>query len=102
MGVAVRTRPFHVEVLERRVLLTTTLSESESNNTAATADPIPVSPADRTVVNAAIGSGTDVDYFSFNVPVRSGVFFDVDSFEAGLSTTLDSVLTLFSANGSNN
>ncbi|MEO6436127.1 MAG: pre-peptidase C-terminal domain-containing protein, partial [Tepidisphaeraceae bacterium] len=78
-------------------------SESEPNDTAATATPITVSPTPN-IITAAITAGapTDVDFYSFTLAARSGVFFDVDSREIGLSTTLDSVLTVFNSAGTVN
>ena len=73
------------------------IAESEPNNTPGTADVVPIT-ADPTIVSASMGYG-DTDYFTFTLPSRSGVFFDTESREAGLSTILDTRLTLFGADG---
>src|SRR5687768_7933180 len=57
-------------------------AESEPNNTAAAANAASVSSTPN-IISAAIGSGTDLDYYSFTLASRSGVFFDIDSREAG-------------------
>ena len=85
------------ESLERRLLMSVT-SESEPNDSAATANVVNVSsPA---VINASMPNG-DVDYFKFTLSQRSGVFFDIDSIETGLSNSLDTVLTLYDGSGAN-
>jgi len=76
-----------------------TLGETEPNNSTGAANPITLNPADPTSVTGGIGSGTDLDFFSFTVGVRTGVFFDIDSRETGLSTTLNSFLQLHDSAG---
>ena len=73
------------------------MAESEPNNTPGTANVVPIT-ADPTIVSATMGYG-DTDYFTFTLASRSGVFFDTESREAGLSTILDTRLTLFGADG---
>jgi hypothetical protein len=94
-----------VEQLERRAMLSAAaliaafdMSEGEPNDTAASANSVPVS-ATPTIVTGSIATGTDVDYFKFTISARSGVFFDVDSREIGLSATLDSVLDVYDGTG---
>ena len=48
-------------------------------------------------VSGNISSTSDLDFFQFTVSTRSGVFFDIDSRETGLSTVLDSKVTVFDA-----
>ena len=74
-------------------------SESEPNDSAGAANAVSVSSTPN-IVSAAIGSGTDLDYYSFTLASRSGVFFDIDSRETGLSATLDTVVTVYDSAGS--
>jgi hypothetical protein len=73
-------------------------AESEPNNTPGTATPFSLS-ATPNIANGQIATGTDQDYYSFTIGARSGVFFDIDSRETGLSTTLDSILTVYNSGG---
>src|SRR5262249_15092797 len=81
------------------------LLEVESNDTQATAQLAPVptgdilttAPADWLEIQGSVANGTDVDYYQFTLASASGVFFDVDSREIGLSTTLNSIVTLFNS-----
>ena len=84
------------EVLEPRCLLA---AEVEPNNTAITANAVSISSTPN-VSTGAIGSFDDVDFFSFTLSARSGVFFDIDSRDTGLSATLDTSLTVYDAAGS--
>lgn len=100
-----RARPA-LEDLEGRVV-PSSVTETEPNNTPATAnavtpglgDVVTTAPQDWLTINGSVGSNTDLDYYQFTLTSRSGVFFDIDSRDTGLSTTLDSILTLFAANG---
>ena len=60
-----------------------------------------LSSNDTTTIIGSISSATDVDYFQFTLTTKSGVFFDVNSIETGLSTTLDSGLVLYDSSGTN-
>lgn len=92
------------ETLEARLNLAT-VAESEPNDTFATADAVTIATGDVLTAGASdwlnisgsISSAADVDFFQFTVSTRSGVFFDIDSRETGLSTSLDSKLTVFDA-----
>jgi hypothetical protein len=66
------------------------VSESEPNNTPATADPIAIGD----VVNASIGSQEDVDYFSFLAVAGQHIFAQVR-----LGALSNSTLTLYGPNG---
>ena len=55
--------------------------------------------ADWLIVQGSVGSGTDADYFAFTLSAASGVFFDLDSRDVGLSTTLDTLLALYDSTG---
>jgi hypothetical protein len=77
----------------------TLINEVEPNDTQGTGQSVPVTPGDRLIIAGAVSSSTDQDWFVFTVATRTGVFFDIDSQEIGLSSTFDSVLTLFDANG---
>jgi hypothetical protein len=102
------TRRFRPEVtcLEDRVV-PSTFAEVELNNTIGTANVVTVpandilttAPADWLAISGSIASGSDVDFYRFTLSNPSGVFFDLHSRDTGLSTTLDSILTLFNANG---
>ncbi|HYO11070.1 MAG TPA: pre-peptidase C-terminal domain-containing protein [Tepidisphaeraceae bacterium] len=73
-------------------------AETEPNDTRALATPFAISSTPNTV-SASIGAGGfDVDYYSFSLAARSGVFFDIDAVEAGLST-IDSTITVYNAAG---
>jgi hypothetical protein len=74
------------------------VAESEPNNTSGQATPITVDSVTNTIT-ASISPIGDLDYFSFTLAQRSGVFFDIDSREIGLSATLNSELTVFAADG---
>jgi hypothetical protein len=76
-----------------------TQNEQEPNNTPQTANALNLQPGMRLGVTGAISPGGDVDFFSFTLSQKAGVFFDIDSRETGLSTTLDSFLTLFKSDG---
>src|SRR5262245_44899061 len=88
--------------LEDRIV-PSTFNEVEPNNTAATANVVTVDtgdilstlPSNWLQISGSIGAAADADYFRFTLAARSGVFFDIDSRETGLSTTLDSLLTLY-------
>ncbi|WP_406700163.1 Ig-like domain repeat protein [Singulisphaera sp. Ch08] len=91
-----------VSSLESRVLLST-VSEVEPNNSFGTSnqvllqpgDILTTSPDDWLDVRGAIFGNSDLDVFRFTLASRSGMFFDIDSRETGLSTGLDSVLSLY-------
>jgi len=89
------------ELLEQRTLFSgqmPTVTETEPNDSAPAANVIALSTSP-TIIGASISNGSDADYFKFTLSQRSGVFFDIDSRETGLSTTLDSILTLFNSTG---
>src|SRR5262245_5572048 len=98
------TRVPRIQCLEDRVV-PSILLEVESNDTQATAQLAPVptgdilttAPADWLEIQGSVANGTDVDYYQFTLASASGVFFDVDSREIGLSTTLNSIVTLFNS-----
>ncbi|MFH1919863.1 MAG: hypothetical protein ABIP48_08270 [Planctomycetota bacterium] len=50
-------------------------------------------------ISASIADGTDDDFFSFTLGAASGVFFDIDSRDVGLSNSLDSQLRLYNSVG---
>lgn len=82
------------------------ISEVEPNSTAATAQAITIPTAsiltatdsDKLIIDGTI-TANDADYFQFSITSASGVFFDIDSRDNGLSSTLDSVLTVFDSTG---
>src|SRR5262245_32517595 len=82
------------------------VAEAEPNDSAAAAQAVTVPvldvlsarPEDRLTINANFTAG-DADFFRFTINQRSGVFFDIDARETGLSPNFDSVLTLLNANG---
>ena len=74
------------------------LFEAEPNDNAGAANPITLGSTPN-LISGAISSASDKDYYSFTLPVRSGVYFDIDAFENGLSATLDSMITVYAANG---
>ncbi|MBI2808901.1 MAG: Ig-like domain repeat protein [Planctomycetes bacterium] len=73
--------------------------EVEGNNTSGAANGITIPTNDRLIISGSISAGADQDWFQFTLTQRSGVFFDIDSRETGLSATLNSVLTLYATNG---
>lgn len=91
-------------MLEQRLNLST-FSESEPNDSLTTADVVTIATGDVLTaaandwlnISGSISSPADSDFYQFTLTTRSGVFFDIDSRETGLSTTLDSVLTVFDA-----
>ena len=93
------------ERLEDRVLLSA-ISETEPNNTAAAAQVITMPTAsiltatdnDKLIIDGNLTT-SDTDYFQFSLGITSGVFFDIDSRDNGLSSTLDSVLTVYNSGG---
>ncbi len=95
-----------VELLENRTL-PSSYTEVEPNNTPATANLVTVPTGDVLIaqaddwlnIGAAIASSSDVDYFRLTLTSRSGLFFDIDSRETALSTTLDSVVTVYDGSG---
>jgi hypothetical protein len=98
-----------VEGLECRVV-PSTFTEMESNDSPATAntvtpgtgDVLTTTPSDWLTIDGAISaSSPSPDYYRFTLSARSGVFFDIDSRDIGLSTNLDTVLTLFDSSGAN-
>ena len=99
-----RTVPLRVERLEARLNLST-FTESEPNDSSGTADLVTIATGDVLTavasdwlnVSGNISSTSDLDFFQFTVSTRSGVFFDIDSRETGLSTVLDSKVTVFDA-----
>ena len=81
------------------VLADVNASEVEPNDTAATANIVTLPSTGALIVSGGISTAADVDYYRFTLAARSGVFFDIDSRETGLSTTLNSVLDLLDAAG---
>src|SRR5262249_5822926 len=77
----------------------TTQNQSEPNNTSGTANTANTSNNGLTEINGSISSGSDVDFFKVTLSARTGLFLDIDSRETGLSTTLNSIVTLFQADG---
>ncbi|HYO07786.1 MAG TPA: SdrD B-like domain-containing protein [Tepidisphaeraceae bacterium] len=75
-------------------------NESEPNNTVAGANTVAASATPNVISGSMVG-GSDVDYFKFTLASRSGVFFDVDSKETGLSTNLDTILEVYEGTGTN-
>jgi len=100
------TRSLAVETLEDRLVLST-FAEVEPNNTIATAnivniatgDIVTTKPADWLIISGSIAAGADSDYYQFTINNPSGVFFDIDSRDTGLSTTLNSTLAVFDSTG---
>ena len=96
-----RRRNLVVEVLENR-LVPSTFAEVEINNTIATANAVTIATGDVLTTSAddwltitgAI-TAADNDFFQFTIGTASGVFFDIDSFDIGLSATLNSTLSVF-------
>ncbi len=92
--------------LEARTLLSSYI-ESESNDTTATANAVTVpvqdilqaTSSDWLQIEGSISVSGDSDYFRFTLANASGVFFDIDSVEIGLSATLDSILNVFDVSG---
>ena len=77
-----------------------TVTESEPNNTAGTADPLGLNANGCRVATGAITAG-DIDFWSFTAPAGSRVWAFVDT-GGGQSSPLndrDSFLTLFDTNG---
>jgi len=82
------------------------ISELEPNGTVATAQSIAMpttsvltaTDVDKLIIDGTITTG-DADFFQFSLGSVSGVFFDIDSRDNGLSSTLDSVLTVFNSAG---
>ncbi len=91
-----RGRRMCYESLEQRWMLA---AELEPNNSAGLANPVSVSSTPNTI-SGIIGSASDLDFFSFTLSARSGVFFDIDSRDVGLSATLDTSLTVYDSTGS--
>lgn len=97
-----RTVSLRVERLETRLNLST-FTESEPNDTAGSADLVAIATGDVLTaaandwlnISGSISNTADLDFFQFTVSARSGVFFDIDSRETGLSTLLDSKVTVF-------
>lgn len=97
-----RRRNLVVEVLENR-LVPSTFAEVEPNNTIATANAVTIATGDVLTTSAddwltitgAIAPAADNDFFQFTIGAASGVFFDIDSFDIGLSATLNSTLSVF-------
>ncbi|MEA2734927.1 MAG: trimeric autotransporter adhesin, partial [Humisphaera sp.] len=87
---------YQSEMLERRLLLS--VAESEPNNTPAAANVVSVTAAAPTIVTGTMGYADD-DFFRFTLSARSGVFFDIDSREAGISTALDTRIVLYANDG---
>src|SRR2546429_2182423 len=83
-------------LVEPANLGTTSSSESEPNDTPATANPLSLT-ASCQVVTGSISPGNDLDYFSFTAPPGSRLWARVDTGASTLSR--DSVLTLFAADG---
>src|SRR5207253_668947 len=84
-----------------------TYHEIEPNNTALSANDVSVPTTgiltatanDWLAIQGQISTSTDRDIFRFNLTTKSGGFFDVDSRDTGLSTTLDAVLDVYDSSG---
>src|SRR5262249_52109500 len=97
-------RPVRPRVLcpEGRIV-PSTFTELELNNTIGTANLVSVptgdilgtTSTDWLNINGSVASGTDADTYRFTLGSKAGVFFDIHSRDMGLSTTLDSILSLF-------
>ncbi len=100
-----RIRP-RLVLLERRDVPTTVL-EAEPNNLVFFPNDVPIATGnvlttandDWLTVQAAIDTLTDRDYFRITLTANSGVFFNVNSRDIGLSTTLDTVLDVYDSAG---
>jgi len=101
-----------LEQLETRFLpsaspLLLDVAEVEPNNTTATATVLNlptasiVTATDETwlTVNAALASSDAADFFKITVTGNAGVFFDIDSRDTGLSTSLDAKLEVLNSSG---
>jgi hypothetical protein len=73
-------------------------NEAEPNNTAGSANNLALRDNNKFIMSGTISSSSDADFFRFTLTNRAGVFIDVDARERGLSN-LDSVVTLFAADG---
>jgi hypothetical protein len=101
----IRFRPQLAE-LERRDA-PTTVQEVEPNNSVSTANSVPIATgniltaasSDWLTIQAVVDTVTDRDYFSFNLTAASGFFFNLDSRDTGLSSTLDAVLDVYNSTG---
>jgi hypothetical protein len=90
--------------LEERVV-PSNFTETEPNNTQATANVVAIAtgdilttaPSDWLTIIGSVASSSDFDYFQFTLSSISGVFFDLDSRETGLSTTLNADIHLFNS-----
>jgi hypothetical protein len=95
-----------MDLLEDRIV-PSSFTEVEPNNTVAQANNIPIATGDVLTagyddwlnISGAISVSNDIDVFRFTLDQRSGVFFDIDSRETGLSTTLNSLVQVFNASG---
>jgi len=76
-------------------------SESESNDTAATADPISVAPAKFAAIYGTIGTPGDEDWFSFSSPIGAParVWLSVNTGVAAQGSSRDSVVSIFGSDG---
>ena len=94
-----------VERLEDRIV-PSTFAELEPNNSTAAANKVAIAtgdvltaqPASWLTISGSL-SGNDVDDYQFTLAQRSGVFLSTLSRDAGLSSTLDTTLTLFDSTG---
>ena len=83
-----------------------TAAEAEPNDgtgtatavTLATGSILTAADQDWLTISGSITAG-DLDYYRFSVTTASGVFFDIDSRDTGLSTTLDSVVDVYNSSG---
>ncbi len=75
--------------------------ETEPNDSPATSNPINPMEGERFTIQGTIDDMNDFDGFVFTITQRSGIFFDVDSFETGLAQNLDTLLFLAVQNGNN-
>ena len=107
-----KNRLRQLEALEDRQLLTAYTEPTTPNDTWQTANTVAVPTGDIVAsrgqtnpwlnISGAITTRGDVDFFKFNLPARSGVFFDIDSREPntqGGSTSLDTEIAVLAANG---
>lgn len=77
-------------------------NETPPNDTSGAANPLTLTAGSYLGVNGGIATAGDLDYFSFTLTARTGVFFMVRSRQPrfNLSATLDSMLTLYDSTGS--
>ena len=89
----------NVPVSNPTLLGNNTFTQSTPNFSVATANTVPLVSNQTLTIIGNVSAASQSDYYTFTLTTPSGVFFELNSRDIGLSTTFDGALTLYGSNG---